>query len=103
MKKIYFLILLIFNITVCKSQVGINTATPDASSALDIESTDGGILIPRMTTSQKTAIVDPANSLMLYDTDLKQYQYFLNLMSFLYIQGFPTNWWPSRRPKTTTS
>ncbi|MAN27673.1 MULTISPECIES: cell wall anchor protein [Mesonia] len=75
MKKIYFLILLIFNITVCKSQVGINTATPDASSALDIESTDGGILIPRMTTSQKTAIVDPANSLMLYDTDLKQYQY----------------------------
>ena len=70
-----FLILLIFNITVCKSQVGINTATPDASSALDIESTDGGILIPRMTTSQKTAIVDPANSLMLYDTDLKQYQY----------------------------
>ena len=30
------------------AQVGINTNTPDASSALEIESTTGGILIPRM-------------------------------------------------------
>ena len=30
-------------------QVGINTNSPDASSALEIESTTGGILIPRLT------------------------------------------------------
>ena len=43
------------------AQVGINTNTPDASSALEIESTTGGILIPRMTEAQRDAIVSPAS------------------------------------------
>lgn len=55
------------------AQVGINTQTPHASAALDIVSpnNDKGVLIPRMTTIQKTAIPSPAAGLMVYDTSKK--------------------------------
>ena len=51
------------------AQVGINTNTPDASSALEIESTTGGILIPRLTETQRDDISAPAEGLMIYQTD----------------------------------
>ncbi|WP_240723562.1 hypothetical protein [Flavobacterium sp. J27] len=58
------------------AQVGINTTSPDASSILDVTSASKGLLIPRMTTSQKNAIVSPANGLMVFDTDSKEYSYY---------------------------
>ena len=42
------------------SQVGIGTTNPDESSALDISSSTSGFLLPRMTTTQRNAIVRPA-------------------------------------------
>ena len=60
------------------AQVGINTNTPDTSSALEIESTTGGILIPRMTETQRDAIVSPASGLMIYQTDEVSGFYFYN-------------------------
>lgn len=51
------------------SQVGIGTTTPNASSALDISSTTAGLLAPRMTQAQKTAIATPATGLLIYQTD----------------------------------
>ena len=60
------------------AQVGINTNTPDSSSALEIESTTGGILIPRMTETQRDAIVSPASGLMIYQTDQDFGFYFYN-------------------------
>ncbi len=58
--------------TVFAQNVGINTtgAVPDASSMLDVSSTNKGFLTPRMTTAQRTAIAAPANGLMVYDTNL---------------------------------
>ncbi len=53
------------------AQVGIGTTSPNASSILDISSADKGFLMPRMTTLQRLAISSPANSLLVYDTDLK--------------------------------
>ncbi len=53
------------------AQVGIGTTTPDASSALDVTATDKGFLMPRMTSTQKDAIVSPAVGLQVYDTDTK--------------------------------
>lgn len=50
--------------------VAIGTSTPSASAALDIASTSQGLLIPRMTTAQKTAIGSPAEGLMVYDLTL---------------------------------
>ena len=49
--------------------MGIGTTTPDASSALDITSTTKGLLIPRMTETQRDAISSPATGLMIYQTD----------------------------------
>ena len=51
------------------AQVGINTATPDASAALDIVSTTCGLLPPRMTQSERESIVSPAEGLTVYQTD----------------------------------
>src|SRR5512138_961557 len=54
------------------SQVAINSdgSMPDASSMLDIKSTTKGLLIPRMTTSQRNSITSPADGLIVYDIDL---------------------------------
>ncbi|TDE05203.1 hypothetical protein [Flavobacterium sandaracinum] len=57
-------------------QVGIGTITPNASSVLDVSSTTQGMLTPRMTTAQRTAIASPADGLMVYDTDLKSFHYY---------------------------
>jgi hypothetical protein len=58
------------------AQVGINTTTPAASSVLDVTSTTQGMLTPRMTTAQKLAITSPANGLLVYDTNLKEFSYY---------------------------
>ena len=52
-----------------QAQVGIGTTTPNASSALEVQSTTKGILVSRMTAAQKTAIASPAEGLMVYQTD----------------------------------
>lgn len=74
------LALVVFIPTLCiySQNVGINTtgATPDASAMLDIVSTDKGMLIPRMTTAQRTAISSPATGLMVYDTSTGSFWYF---------------------------
>lgn len=59
--------------------VGINTLTPDPSAALDIESSTGGLLIPRMTTAEISALSSPADGLMIYNTDLEN--------SVMFVQG----------------
>lgn len=51
------------------AQVGIGTNSPAASAKLDIQSTDKGLLIPRMTAANRTAITTPANGLVVYQTD----------------------------------
>jgi hypothetical protein len=48
--------------------VKIGTGSADASSILDVTSTAGGILFPRMTTTQRNAISAPADGLMVYNT-----------------------------------
>lgn len=51
--------------------ININGNQPDNSAMLDIQSNEKGLLIPRMSTAQINAIANPANGLMLYDTDKK--------------------------------
>jgi hypothetical protein len=63
---------------VSSQSLSINTdgSTADASAMLDIKSTVKGLLIPRMTTAQRTAIASPATGLEVYDTDLAQFYYY---------------------------
>ena len=48
--------------------VGIGTAAPDASAALDVSSASKGLLPPRLTQAQRDAIASPAAGLTLYNT-----------------------------------
>ncbi|MDA9125295.1 DUF1566 domain-containing protein [Flavobacteriaceae bacterium] len=68
MRKITVIAFMLFT-ALGYAQVGINTNNPDASSALEIESTTGGILIPRLTETQRDDISAPAEGLMIYQTD----------------------------------
>lgn len=70
--KIHFLIsMLTLTVAIAHSQnnTGIGTTAPAPSSLLDLTSTDKGLLIPRMTGAQRTAISLPANGLLVYQTD----------------------------------
>lgn len=62
---------IILNSSFCvlNAQVSINTSgsSPDNSAMLDVQSTDKGMLIPRMTTAQRTAIASPATGLLVFD------------------------------------
>jgi len=73
MKKSLFIIaILVFSFKAyTQKNVGIsdNPIDPDPSSMLEVQSTDKGILIPRMTSAQRLAINNPANGLMVFDTD----------------------------------
>jgi hypothetical protein len=51
------------------NNVGIGTSTPDISASLEISSTNSGILIPRMTSSQRNAIQNPAIGLQIFNLD----------------------------------
>lgn len=56
--------------------VGINTATPHPSAILEVHSNAKGLLVPRLTTLQRNAIVSPASGLLVFDTDWKQFIFF---------------------------
>ena len=55
--------------------LGLNNATPDASSILDLTAIDRGLLVPRMTTLERTGIALPADGLLVYDLDLDGFYY----------------------------
>jgi uncharacterized protein (TIGR02145 family) len=50
-------------------KIGNNTNVADASAILDIETTDKGLLVPRMTESQRDAIGSPATGLLIFQID----------------------------------
>jgi hypothetical protein len=57
------------------NSVGIGTLTPAPSALLDVDATAKGVLVPRLTTVQRLAIVAPANSLLVFDTDFACFYY----------------------------
>jgi len=88
MKKLLLSISLVLaTVTISAQSVGINTETPDASAALDVTSTTQGMLIPRMTETQRNAIAIPATGLMIYQTDATAGFYFYNGAAWTSLSG----------------
>ena len=82
MKKIFLLLktVFIFSIAYAQQGVAINTdgSSSDNSAMLDVKSTSKGLLIPRLTASQKNAIASPAAGLLIYQTDATTGFYYYN-------------------------
>lgn len=80
MKK---LALLISVFAIVFSVIGQNIAitddngyTVDPSAMLDVKATDKGVLIPRVTSAQRTAISTPANGLLVFDINDTAFYFF---------------------------
>ncbi len=85
MKRVIFTMLwMIATISLGAQGVGINNdnSNPDNSAILDVKSTEKGILVPRMTETQRDAIGSPATGLLIYQTD--------NTTGFYFFDG--TTW-----------
>lgn len=80
MKKTAIFLCLVINFTepCLKAQFIISGQTnqPDSSAMLEIQSTNLGWLIPRMTSQQRNSIDNPAEGLMVYILDSKSIEYF---------------------------
>jgi hypothetical protein len=79
--KRHFFIALSLVLTFCNTNsfaqsLGLNNATPHASSILDLTATDRGLLVPRMTTIQRNAISLPATSLVVYNITTNQFNFY---------------------------
>src|SRR5688500_14963620 len=85
MKKFYYLLVIeVLSLYQTKAQnVGINGngLKPDKSAILDLNSTDKGLLLPRMSALQMRWIKQPATGLMIYQTD--------GVSGFYYNKGTP--------------
>jgi hypothetical protein len=78
MKKIFLLLCISVYLQIGFAQVAITTdnSAPDGTSMLDVKSTSKGVLVPRMTATQRDAIVSPANGLLIFCTGDNQYYSF---------------------------
>jgi hypothetical protein len=76
MKKLLFLSIVFIGLFIGPNSfvhaqgVGINPAgnPPNSTAGLDVDFSDKGMLVPRMTTSQRDAIVNPALGLLIFNT-----------------------------------
>ena len=79
MKKIIlFLLAVTISKTIFTQGVGVNEsgAAADGSAILDVSSTTKGLLVPRMTQTQRNAISSPATGLSVYQTDFNDGYYY---------------------------
>lgn len=87
--------------TTVNAQVGIGTTNPNASAALDVSASDKGLLVPRMTHTQRESLANPATGLLVIQTDEPAGFYYnagtpaspnwLNLSTYTLQQNINTN------------
>ena len=94
MKRIILIVFILFT-AICSAQVGIGTTSPDSSSVLDITATDAGLLVPRMTETQRDEITSPATGLIIYQTDATTGFYFYNSTAWTKLDGEVTQTSPT--------
>jgi len=72
------------------AQVGIGTSSPHASAALEISSTNKGLLLPRMTTTERGSIPNPLPGMMIYNTTETKFQGYVGVPA-VWINTDPNN------------
>ena len=78
MKPFYLSLLsLCLNVSAAVAQnVGIGTNTPNPAAKLEVQSNNSGVLIPRLSTTQKASIPAPPTGLMVFDNTLNRFSYY---------------------------
>jgi hypothetical protein len=80
MKFLSFLVALTLLITMCNAQnVGIGTNAPNKNALLELKSSSKGILIPRLTTTERDAITSPTIGLQIFNITDTTINYFNGL------------------------
>jgi hypothetical protein len=75
MKKLIFLTALVISCSIVGAQgVGIGTSSPNPNAILDLTSTNKGLLVPRLTSSQRSALAD-MGGMIVFDSTLKRMYY----------------------------
>ena len=79
--KYISLLLLIFCMAtpdLMAQNIGINAtgAIPHSSAMLDVSATDKGMLVPLMSSAQRTAIATPAKGLLVFDNDTGSFWFY---------------------------
>ena len=88
MKKIIIFVLAVtISNTIFTQGVGVNEsgAAADGSAILDVNSTTKGLLVPRMTQTQRDAISSPATGLSVYQTDFNDGYYYYDGSKWVYM------------------
>ncbi len=97
MNKLFLLLVSMLLLTANESytQVAVNNdgSMPDGSAMLDIKSTGKGLLIPRLTSSQRTSISSPATGLMVFDTDKGKFYFYTGSAWHTVADTVPDNDW----------
>ena len=96
MRKLCKLVIIISSMVLMSVQmygqnvgIGANTFTPDNSALLELQSTNSGLLLPRMTTAQRDAISNPAQSLLIFNTTSKCFETYVGNVWYTVWCEFP--------------
>jgi len=87
------MVLSAINKTAVAQSVGIGTNTPASSAMLHINSTTKGLLIPRLTSAQRSAIASPVAGLQVYDTNTNGFWYYNGSAWFQMGAGGGSSYW----------
>lgn len=90
-RVIFTTFLLLVSSTLLLAQTGIGTTNPEVSAKLDVSSTTKGFLPPRMTAVQRSAILNPAAGLMVYQIDGTKGLYYYDGASWIFVINSASN------------
>jgi hypothetical protein len=79
-RSVFILLVIFFSVIKVEAQnVAVTDSVSyeaDASAMLDVQSSSKGMLVPRLTSSQRLSITNPANGLLVYDENYKGFFYY---------------------------
>jgi len=98
-KLISFFPGMLFVVTAMSQSLSINTdgSTANASAILDVKSTTKGMLVPRMSKTEKNAIVSPATGLLIFQNmpDSIGFHYYDGL-AWIWLEAFGNAGWKTK-------
>jgi hypothetical protein len=76
MKSFIILLVSCFSLLSANAQIAIGGGTPSSSAVFQLNSTTKGFVPPRMTTSQRLAIISPIDGLMVFDATTDSFWFY---------------------------